>query len=229
MDNEKQKIYLDKQKFIEGILKDRNKILNENISKLPNEELPFMEPHLRTLYFETYFLLAEGFYNSSLVLGGIFLENLTKEKLFMEKIKDDELESMNFAQTIKKCKEMDVLKEDELNFLENKKERLRNPYAHYNKMKLSKGVYFRGWKIDNPVEKLIALGEQVKKGELTEVQARKKLIEGVEPELISSEEFRPIAHIAKNMLEEQGLAMSTFLEIDKFTREFAEKYFKPEK
>lgn len=224
---ETQKIYLDKEKFIETILKDRGKILNINIDKLPNEELPFMEPHLRALYFETYLLLSEGFYNASLVLCGILLENLVKEKLFIDGVSDEELEEMTFGQTITKCKNEGILNEDELNFLINKKEKLRNPYAHYNKMKLSEGVYFPVWKIENPVEKLVALDKRVKAGELTEAQARQELIKGINPEPMSSKEFRPIAHIAKNMLEEEGLALSIFLEINTLVREFAEKYFKP--
>lgn len=213
-DKIKQKIYLDKEKFIENILKDRKNNLLESIGKLPNEELPFMEPHLRALYFETYFLLAEGFYNASLVLCGIFLENLAKEKLFIEKVKDEELESMNFGQTIKKCKEMGILEDNELNFLKKKKETLRNPYAHYNKIKLSRGIYFPTWKV--PIEKI--LSNKVKQGE--------ELIKDTEPELISSKEFRPMAHLAKNKLEEEGFALSIFLEVDKFAREFAIKYFK---
>jgi len=225
----KQKIYLEKDTFIEQRLNDVKKNLLERLDKLPSEELPFMEPHLRALYFESYFLLAEGFYNASLVLCGILLENILKEKLFMEGILDEELENMNFGKAIDRAKKIKKLTDDELSFLEKKKELLRNPYAHYNKMKLSKGVYFPVWKISNPVEKLIALDQQVTKGELTEAQARKKLIEGVQPELMSSKEFRPMAHLAKNTLEEDGFALSTFLEIDKFARDFAEKYFKPQK
>src|SRR3989338_1764514 len=168
MDEEKQKIYLDKEKFIENILGDRKNKLLIGLDKLPTEELPFMESHLRALYFETYFLLAEGFYNASLVLCGILLENLLKEKLFNEHISDENLENMNFGQAISKARTLKILKDDELKFLEEKKETIRNPYAHYNKMKLSRGVYFPMWEIENPVEKLIELDRRVKSMELTE-------------------------------------------------------------
>jgi hypothetical protein len=219
------KIYIDKEKLIESeavILKD---VMSKMLDKLPTDELPFMEPHLRALYFETYFLLAKGFYNAPLVLMGILLENIVKEKLFMEGIKDEELENMNFGEALKKVKPF--LSDEENKFLTDKKENLRNPYAHFNKMKLSEGVYIPSWKIENPLEKLISLDKRVMAGEITEAQARQEFISGINPQPMSSKEFRPIAHIVKNMLEEDGFAIFTFLEIDKFTRSFAEKYFKP--
>lgn len=224
METSKFKIYEDKNKMIESELTRIKEVMFHMLDKLPNEELPFMEPHLRALYFETYLLVTEGFYNASLVLMGILLENIVKEKLFIEGIKDEELENINFGEALKKVKSF--LSEDENKFLEDRKTRLRNPYAHYNKMKLSKGIYLPAWKIENPVEKLIALDKRVTAGEITESQARMELIKGVKPELISSKEFRPIAHLVKNENEKSQI-IDVFLEIDKFLKSFAEKYFKP--
>lgn len=219
-----QKFYSDKNKLIEIELENTKKIMSERLDKLPNNELPFMEPHLRALYFETYFLIAKGFNNASLVLMGILLENIIKEKLFMEGLKDEELEKINFGVALNKIKQF--ISEEEFKFLEDKKSKLRDPYAHYNKIKLSEGIYFPAWKIENPVEKLISLQERVNKGELTETQARQELIKGVKPELVSSKEFRPISQIAKSE-KEKSQVIDEFLEIDKFVRDFAEKYFKP--
>ena len=219
-------LYANKEDFIKMELDRIKNSLSKTLGKLPNKELPFMEPHLRALYFETYFLLAQEFYNASLVLMGILLENIAKEKLFMEGVKDEKLEKMNFGQVINESK--DILSPKELDFLKKKKEELRNPYAHFNKMKLSEGIYFPGWKIPSNeiVPKLIALDKRVKNGELTEEQARQELIKGIKPELISSKEFRPIAHIAKSE-KEKASAIDNFLEINKFVRDFAKKYFKP--
>ncbi len=225
MTEEKRKLYEDKEKLIEIELASTKDTMSKMLDRLPNEELPFMEPHLRALYFETYFLVAEGFYNASLVLMGILLENIIKEKLFMENIKDEELEKMNFGGALIKIKPF--ISDDEFKFLEDRKLRLRNPYAHYNKMKLSEGVYFPVWKIKNPVEKLIALHKRVNKGELTEAEAQKELIRGIDPEMMSSKEFRPISQIAKSE-REKSQVVNVFLEIDKFVKKFAEKYFKPQ-
>ena len=224
MYSEEQKIYLDKEKLIENELANTREIMSKTLDKLPNKELPFMEPHLRSLYFETYFLLAKGFYNASLVLMGILLENVIKEKLFMEGTKDEELEKINFGVALTKIKPF--ISDEEFKFLDDRKLRLRNPYAHYNKMKLSEGIYFPVWTVENPVQKLIALQERVNKGELAEAQARQELIKGVEPKLMSSKEFRPISQIAKSE-KEKSQVTDVFLEIDGFVREFAEKYFKP--
>lgn len=226
MTEEKQKIYLDKEKLIEVELASTKDTMSKMLDKLPNEELPFMEPHLRALYFETYFLLAEGFYNASLVLMGILLENVIKEKLFMENIKDEELEKINFGGALTKIKPF--ISENEFKFLEDRKLRLRNPYAHYNKMKLSEGIYFPVWKIPSEglVPKMIELDKKVREGKLTEVEARKELIKGIKPEMMSSKELRPISHIAKSE-REKSQVIDVFLEINKFVRDFAEKYFKP--
>jgi len=222
------KFYLNKEELIGRELENMKVNLTKNLDKLPNEELPFMESHLRALYFQSYFLLAYGFNNASIVLDGILLESVTKEKLFMDGISDEKLEQMNFAQAIRKCKEMGILSESELVFLEEKNKLIRNPYAHYNQFKISEGIYFPTWKIENPVEKLISLQERVNKGELTEVQARQELIKGVKPELMSSKEFRPLGQIVKSEKEKID-SIDIFLEIDKFIRKFAEKYFKPRK
>jgi hypothetical protein len=223
---DKNKLYEDKNKLIETELKNLKTKLNENLDKLPNEEIPFMEPHLRALYFQTYFLIAYGFYNASLVLCGILLETITKEKLFNEGVKDEELERMNFGGAISKCKSMRVLDEDELRFLESKKDELRNPYAHHNKMKLTKGKYVPTWKIPNPVEKIIELDKLVTSGKITEAQARQELIKGINPTLKSSKEFRPIAQLIKSE-DDKNKAIPIFSEIDKFVRDFAIKYFNP--
>ncbi|MFA6023090.1 MAG: hypothetical protein WC781_03305 [Candidatus Pacearchaeota archaeon] len=219
------KLFEDKNKLIEIELENLKVKLNENLDKLPNEELPFMESHLRALYFQAYFLTAYGFYNASLVLCGILLEVITKEKLFIEGVKDEEIEKMNFGNAISKCKSLNCLIPEELNFLESKRDELRNPYAHYNKIKLTKDKYVPTWEVPNAVEKLIELAGLVTSGKITEEQARKELIKGQPLMFKSSKEFRPIAQAVKSE-EDKIKAIPIFLEIDKFVREFAIKYFK---
>jgi len=194
MECEDRKIYPDKEKFIESELDRIKNSLSKMLDKLPNKELPFMEPHLRALYFETYFLLAQEFYNSSLVLMGILLENFAKEKLLMEGTSYEELEKMTFGEVIKKCRQNGILDAEELSFLEKKKNTLRDPYAHHNIMKISKGIYFPTGKINNPAEKIIELLKRVEKRELTESQARQELMKGIKLKLMSSKEFPPMAH-----------------------------------
>ncbi|MFZ5955661.1 MAG: hypothetical protein ACOYT4_04495 [Nanoarchaeota archaeon] len=220
------KLFDDKNKLVEIELENLKVKLNENLDKLPNEELPFMESHLRALYFQTYFLTAYGFYNASLVLCGILLETITKERLFNEGIKDEEIEKMNFGNAIFKCQSLNYLSQEELNFLKSKRDELRNPYAHYNKIKLTKGKYVLAGEVLNIVEELKELDGLVRSGKITEEQARKKLIKKGQPLMLkSSKEFRPIAHILKSE-EDKSQAIPIFLEIDKFVRAFAVKYFK---
>ena len=226
--DEKRIIWKDKEEFIKMHIETIKKSLSENLPKLPNEELPFMEPHLRALYFEAYFLMAEGFYNAGLDICAILLEITVKEKLFMAEISDDELERLDFGDAIEKANSMKLLNDEELNFLDTKRRDLRNPYLHFNQIKLTKDIYFPTWKIPSEqiTPKIIDLYNRVNKGELSEADARKELIKGIKPELMSSKEIRPIAITAKSEMEKQK-AIPIFLEIDKFVREFSEKHFKP--
>jgi len=219
------KLFGDKDELIKKELENLKVKLNENLDKLPNEELPFMEPHLRALYFQTYFLVAYGFYNAALVLCGILLETITKERLFNEGIKDEELERTNFGGAISRCKSMNLLDENELNFLESKRDELRNPYAHYNKIKLTEGKYVPTWEVPNIVEKLKELDGLVTSGKITEEQARKELIKNQPIMFKSSKEFRPIAQVLKSE-EDKTKTIPIFLEVDRFVRNFAIRYFK---
>ena len=62
-------------------------------------------------------------------------------------------------------------------------------------------------------------------GKITEEQARKELIKNQPIMFKSSKEFRPIAQVLKSE-EDKIKAIPIFLEVDKFIRNFAVKYFK---
>jgi len=222
-------LFEDKDKLIQNELKNLKDKLEVNLIKLPNEELPFMEPHLRALYFQTYFLIAYGFNNSSLVMCGVLLESLIKQRLFDKGISDDEIEKMDLGNVIKRCCKEKIISKEEIDFLKDKKDKLRNPYIHYNQFKLTKGMQTLGWVApgNETVQRLIELDKKVKEGLLTEKEAQMELIKGMTPKVISSKEVRAVAQTFKTDIDEK-IAIPTFLEIDKFIREFADKYFKTE-
>ena len=215
------KIFNNKEKLIEIELENTKKSLDERLDKLPNEELPFMQPHLRSLYFQAYFLFAYGFDNASLVISGILLESLVKEILSINGLSDRELEETDFGKAISLCEKF--LTKDEIEFLKEKKNSLRNPYLHFNRVRLTKGIYVPAWKIPN--EEFMALADKRKRGELTDEEFRKELIKGKVPEIVDSQSFKPLATILKAEVDKVK-CLPAFLEIDKFVREFAEKYFK---
>lgn len=216
---------MNKEEKIKIELEQTKNNLSKNFDKLPEEELPFMEPHLRSLYYQIYYLLAYGFYNASIVLVGIFLESITKEILFINGVTDAELESMEFGPAILECKKRNLLLPEEIIFLFDKKDKIRNPYLHNNQINLTKGKYFDIYKISKPVERLINLDKMVKDGKLTEQQARGELISGLNPEQRDSTSLRPLAQVARTQ-EEEKKAFSIFLDVDKFIRKLAIKYFK---
>ena len=218
---------MDKKERIKIELEQTEKNLSENLDKLPQGELPFMEPHLRSLYYQAYFLLAYGFYNASIIMCGILLESILKEKLFNDGLTDKEIEKMDFGCVIQECKQRKNLSNEELSFFIDNKNNVRNPYVHYNQIKLTEGKFVVSWEIKDAINKLLALGERVKKGEITEEQARIELIKGIEPQLVDSTTFRPVAQAVKGE-EDKENALSIFREVDKFVRDFANKYFKKE-
>jgi hypothetical protein len=216
---------MDKEERIKIELEQTKKNLSENLDRLPKEDLPFMEPHLRSIYYQIYFLIAYGFYDASIVLVGIFLESITKEKLFIGGVLDEKLENMDFGSAISECKRRKSLSSEEITFLQEKKEKIRNPYLHNNQIKIAEGKEVVGWEIKDPVNKLINLMERVRGVEITEEQARKELIKDTPPKLLNSRTFRPAAHIIR-CEEVKEKSFNIFLEIDKFVRAFAIKYFK---
>jgi len=220
------KIFENKNKFMGEELTRIKDIMSKTLDQLPNKELPFMENHLRSLYFQAYFLIVYGFYNASLVICGILLENIAKERLFNNGMVDIELEKLNFGQTISECAKRKILTPKELTFLMTKKTELRNPYAHHNKIKLTAGKYLPIKKIHSV--KLMELVKMVGAGKLTPKQFRSELIKGEQTKLMDSRELRPLAQIIKGE-EDKKNALPIFLEIDKFTRNFAKKYFNTDK
>jgi len=220
------KLFDNKEKFIQRELKNLRNKLEVNLDKLPNEELPFMEPHLRALYFQVYFLTAYGFNNPALTMCGVLLEALIKQRIFDSGVPDEKIERMYFGGAIEECSKKEIISNEEVNFLKNNKNKLRNNYIHYNQFKLTKGIQAPGWRAPGHevVQKLIELDRKVKKGLLTEKEARIELVKGMEPRIISSKDARAVAQTFKSEIDER-IAIPTFLKIDKFVREFAKKYF----
>ena len=119
-------LFDDKEKLIKKELENLRDKLEINLDKLPNEELPFMEPHLKALYFQVYFLTAYGFHNPALTMCGVLLEALIKQRIFDNGVSDEKIEEMDFGVAIKECSKRKIISEEELNFLKDKKNKLRN-------------------------------------------------------------------------------------------------------
>lgn len=215
-------MFEDKYKLIEQELIKVKKNLEVNLDKLPKEDLPFIEPHLVALYFQTYFLTAHGFHNPGLIMCGVLLEALVKQRLYESGISDNKIEKMDFGKAITECEKMKILGKEEIEFLRNKKDKLRNPYLHYNQIKLTEKIQVPLGQI--PLDKLKEFILKVSKGELTEQEARNQIFKNSNPKLKSSKEFRPLGQVIKSQIDEE-IAIPTFLEIDNFLRSFCKKYF----
>lgn len=125
-----------------------------------------LDPGLKALYEDCYQTLLAGRYNASIVMMGIFLEALMKERIRLETDKD-------FMKPYKKCTdklsgidkrwwEGDWLKGKwrykysthgyliepiDILFLDRFRERVRNLYTHFDESSLVQGRIMEGWEI----------------------------------------------------------------------------------
>lgn len=206
----------EEQKYLEMLLGNLEKTALKRLEMLPNpHEIPFMEPHLRALYFETYNLTAFGFNNASLVMQGVLLEAFVKEVIYYKEGKDFKGE---FGPAIQRCDEKEYLGPKEIDFLRRFKNNIRNRYQHTDIEEISAGIKFPAWKV-RPEDVL-------DKDKITAI--KKKIREGtLKPEFLGRDELRPLGFLAKSKVDE--MAIPQFMETDKFVRAMAEKHFKPHK
>ncbi|MFO7872819.1 MAG: hypothetical protein R6U26_04280 [Candidatus Undinarchaeales archaeon] len=200
-----------KEKFVKNTLNAFRKQAEERLSSLPPlNNLPFMVPRLRQLYFEMYYVTLIGLNNVSIIMQGVFLEALVKEIIY---VNEEEEFKKPFGPAITHCEEQGYLEENNLKFLRKFKNKIRNVYQHIDIEKLSRGIKYPAQiiKFEDP--------EDVKK------KIKKIRKEGMKPDtLIGYEELRPIGLIAKNMIEKKE-ALTLFKKVDEFARELSEKHF----
>lgn len=204
-------------KYVDSQVEAITGIWMENIQKTLFWEslidLPHMEPRLRQLYMETFTVTMLGFWNVSIIMQGVLLEALVKEIIFAKEKKDFQ---EPFGDAIKTCEDKSYLTKEEIKFLKQFKDKIRNIYQHVDIKKLAGKVMVPAWKI--PIEREKA-GESLYKGvkEVMEGRAGK-------PKSIGYDEARAIGVIAKEKFD-QKMALPLFNTVEKFVRELAAKHF----
>lgn len=206
----------DLEGFLKGFIQALQKSASENISKMPSlDNLPHMEPHLRALYHETYYVTLLGLHNVSIIMQGVLLEGLVKEVIY-DKEKEDFQKPFGLA--IDQCEKKGYLDAKEIGFLKDFKNEIRNIYQHVDVKELTKGIPVAGWliKIDkNDVAGSILKGiNAVKEGRAGP------------PTPITYEKLRPVGHIIKESIDKRQ-SLPLFREVDKFVREMLSKYLPP--
>jgi len=162
---------------------------------------------------ETFTVTMIGFWNISIIMQGVLLEALVKEIIFAKEKKDFQ---NPFGDAIKRCEEKCYLTRNELKFLKEFKDRIRNIYQHVDIKKLAGKGKVAAWQI--PID-----GERVAESLYKGV---KKAMEGKagKPKPIGYDRARAVGVIVKERID-QEMALPLFNTVEKFVRDLAAKYF----
>lgn len=204
----------EQNQFIQAFLASLEQQAKHNISRMPPlDNLPHMEPHLRQLYLETYYVTLVGLHNVSIVMQGVLLEALVKEVIFENERRDFQ---EPFGPAIRRCEKNGYLTGDEIKFLDDFKDGIRNLYQHVDIKKLTENMYVGAWKIKidskDPGGSIIKALEEIRKG-----------IRGL-PELITYDDLRPVGAIIKEGIDKRR-SLPLFIKVDDFVRTLCKKYF----
>lgn len=216
------KIYTDPERQVDDWFRNNRAGIVERLKKLPSDNLSiYAEPRVRALYGQTYMILTLGFYNATIVMCGILLEAMLKEVIYFKERKDfTEIvgeSSADLGHAISFCKETGYITENEANWLQSVKDRIRNPYLHSNVDKITKDIGVLGSEIrfSNPAELLEKLRL------ITE--GKQELRQG---KIMTVDDLRAIGDIVKWGIDEKT-AMPLFLEVDGFVRVMIKRHFEP--
>ena len=111
-------------------------------------------PNLFFLYEDCYFTLLIGRHNASIVLMGVLLEAVMKERIRLKLGKELRQGYGSCLEVIERNKLMDA---NDILFLRKFKDKIRNPYAHADETMIVEGVLVPVWEI--PIEKVVSPSE----------------------------------------------------------------------
>jgi hypothetical protein len=97
------------------------------------------------IYEDCYHCILTGRYNASIVLLGVLLEALMKERIYLKSGMDFQ---KPYGAALKEIKNEGWMRYEDIAFLEWFKNEIRNPYQHSDEKKIMKGKYVAVWPIN---------------------------------------------------------------------------------
>lgn len=117
-------------------------------------------PRLYFLYEDCYHTLLMGKYNASIVLMGVLLEALMKERIWLKLNVEPRVAYGGCLEIIKKNKLMDA---EDTSFLKKFKDEIRNPYQHADDTQIVEGMgFYLAYAI--PLDKSESVAKQLEQG-----------------------------------------------------------------
>ena len=181
----------------------------------PLNQADLANPRLFFLYEDCYHTLLTGRYNASIVLMGVLLEALMKERIWLKL-------GINFRRAyglcLKKIENKKLMKVKDIRFLRKFKDEIRNPYQHADEFEITQGLFVRVWPLQFEgglsLEKLEQAMENVKSGRL-------------KPKILSAADVPSIRPTIKQAIDRER-AIDLFNKVYDFLLAAKIKYFKQE-
>jgi hypothetical protein len=200
--------------FVESLITLSQKKAEKNSKFLQSiDNLPFMEPRLRSLYIETHAITLLGFANASIIIQGVLLEATLKEIIYSHEKRNFEGE---LGPAIKYCLKKGYIEQKDYDFCESFRKGYRNMYQHFDVEEQVEGSHVMGWQIK--IDKNDVAGS-ILRGIIN-------IREGIAgaPTKITPNELRPVADIIKET-RDKDIYIESFLNIAYFVRKMARKHF----
>ena len=203
---------------------------SSHLFALLRPELPsalILEPGLKELYQDCYQTLLIGRYNASIVMMGVFLEGLMKERIRLKTGKDfakpygqcvDRLMGIRRLRNGRIERAGDgccLISMRDIMFLDKFKDRVRNTYAHFDEAKVVSGRIMEAWEIP--------FGE---KFNLSEFEATFKEIKAGKRKPMLLDAKHPALRSVSKMQTDRMMAVRLFNLVYDFALGFIMKYLR---
>ena len=169
-------------------------------------------PRLSFLYEDCYHSLLIGRYNASIVLIGVLLEAIMKERIYLKCGVDFK---GPYGSCLKKIESERLMEPKDIFFLKKFKDEVRNLYQHSDESSILRGAFVRAWPIeikDLSLDKLEKVQKDIITGKL-------------KPKLFSAADTPAIRSVVKQFYD-RDRAISLFNQVYDFLITAKIKYFK---
>jgi len=204
-------IFIDLENYKKAWYKNAEGIFPFLRPEITSDDLP--NPRLLFLYQDCYQALLIGRYNASLVMMGVLLEAVMKERI---ELKLGEYFSKPFGPCLQKIETHKLMSQEHIFFLRKFKDIIRNPYQHDDEADIMNGIYMPTWPIKFESEiSAEAIGDLMKN-----IRSGK-----IKPKFLPVSEIPAIRSFAKQSYD-QKRAIKLFTEVHDFLIEVCKFYFK---
>ena len=171
-------------------------------------------PKLYFLYEDCYYSLLIERYNASIVLMGVLLEAIMKERIALKLGKDFRGAYGSCLQIIKENRLMDA---KDIRFLTKIKDNVRNPYQHADDKQILRGIFVPVWPFQFKEISFKRLEKAIKSAKSGQLK----------PKMLPAADIPALRPVVKQALDRER-AISLFNQVYDFLLDCKIKYFKQE-